>query len=143
MRVLVCGGQGYADRMKVREVLDGILIEHEIELLVHGGWPGADTLAGEWAVSRDVQQVICKQWPAFGRGASERSARVSTVQQMVDILHRGEECLVVAFPGGLGTSVLVGAARATGIRVVEVAAFEEPWRPAFVDGPVARAQSAA
>ena len=120
MRVLVCGGQEYADRAKLTEVLDAVLIEHEIELLIHGGCPGADTLAGCWAADREVQQVICKGWPT-----SERAARVSTVQQMLDILHRGQDCLVVAFPGGLGTSVIVGAARVTGVRVVEVSAFDE------------------
>src|SRR5919205_2375244 len=115
MRVLVCGGQKYADRAKLTEVLDTVLIEHEIELLIHGGCPGADTLAGRWAMDREVQQVICKGWPT-----SERAARVSTVQQMIDILHRGEDQLLVAFPGGLGTSVIAGAARAAGVRVIEV-----------------------
>jgi hypothetical protein len=133
MRVLVCGGQEYADRMKVREVLDSILIEHEIELLVHGGRPGADRLAGEWAMSRDVQQVVCNQWPA-----SEGAAYVSTVRQMIEILSRSEECLVVAFPGGLGTSVLVEAARAMSIRVIEITGFEEPWRLGFVENLAAR-----
>ena len=136
MRVLVCGGQEYADRMKVREVLDGILIEHEIELLVHGGQPGADRLASEWAMSRDVQQVVCTQQPT-----SEHGASVSMAKQMSEILRRSEECLVVAFPGGLGTSLLVGAARVMGIRVIEIAAFDEPWRPVFVECLAARSQS--
>ena len=65
----------------------------------------------------------------------------SAVRQMIEILSRGEECLVVAFPGGLGTSVLVEAARAMSIRVIEITGFEEPWRLGFVENLAARPQS--
>ena len=123
MRVLVCGGRDYADRRKVCEVLDNLLIEQDVELLVHGGWPGADALAAEWAGKRGVQQVICAGgWPRAEDGPGS-----ATLRQMLDVLHRSEDRLVIAFPGGWGTAIITGAARAVGVRVIEVEPFDEPW----------------
>ena len=120
MRVLVCGGRDYTDRRKLCEVLDNLLIEQDIELLVHGGWPGADALAAEWAGRRGVQQVIC----AGGWPRSEDGPGTATVRQMLDVLHRSQDRIVVAFPGGWGTAIIVEAARVMGVRVLEVEQFD-------------------
>lgn len=124
MHVLVCGGRDYLERSKVFEVLDNVLIEHEIELLVHGGWPGADALAGDWAMRRGVRQMIC----AADWARSDGSPRTATVRQMLDILQRSEDRMVVAFPGGWGTAIIVGGARAMGVSVLEVGQFDSAWR---------------
>ena len=125
MHVLVCGGRDFADRAKLCEVLDNLLIEHDIEALVHGGWPGADALASEWARKRGVRQVICTAgWSSNG------SPGTGTVRQMLDMLRRSEDRLVVAFPGGWGTAIIVGGARAMGMPVIEVEPFADFWHDA-------------
>ena len=124
MHVLVCGGRDYLERGKVCEVLDNLLIEHEIELLVHGGWPGTDALASEWAARRSVRQMIC----AADWSQSDRGPRTMIVQQMLDILRRSEDRMVVAFPGGWGTAIIVGGACALGVSVLEVEQFDDSWR---------------
>ena len=110
MRILVCGGRDYNDGLKVREVLDGLLIQHEIELLIHGGASGADSLAALWAEWRGVQQVV------FSSASVPGPTRIRI---MLDALLRSGEGLIVAFPGGLGTAELVDRARARGIMVLE------------------------
>ena len=110
MRILVCGGRDYDDGAKVSEVLDGLLIQHEIELLIHGGASGADSLAAQWAERRGVQQVV------FGSASVPAPTRTRI---MLDTLLRSGEGLIVAFPGGLGTAELVDRARARGITVID------------------------
>ena len=36
--------------------------------------------------------------------------------------------MVVAFPGGWGTAIIVGGARALGVSVLEVEQFDDAWR---------------
>ena len=115
MRVLVCGGRAYGDRAKLFEVLDAILIEHDIELLIHGGASGADALAAEWAEHRDVQQVVCAgTWPPSDMTTA------TTARRMIEILLHGRQHTLVAFPGGWETLSLVKRARAAGIDIIEV-----------------------
>ena len=125
MRVLVCGGRDYADRAQVFEVLDNLLVEHEIEFLVHGGEPGADTLAAEWAVRRDVKQIFCSAaWSRAGR-----DPELVRLHRMFEVLLRDGACMVVAFPGGFGTAAVVERARAHGVSVLAVEPRERA-RPA-------------
>ena len=42
MRLLVCGGRGYRDFKRVKEVLERIDFEHCIDVIIHGAATGAD-----------------------------------------------------------------------------------------------------
>jgi len=95
--VLVCGGRRYKNRQFVYDTLDSIATYYGIDLLVHGGAAGADTLADEWAKDRGVPPVRWDAlWDAEGRAAGpQRNGR------MFDFM---QPTRVVAFPGGAGTN---------------------------------------
>ena len=54
MRVLVCGGEDYADEARVRAMLDDLHAESPISCVIQGGAPGAGWLGKHWASLRGV-----------------------------------------------------------------------------------------
>jgi predicted Rossmann-fold nucleotide-binding protein len=113
VRLLVCGGRDYSDRTRVFKTLDRVNAQRGVSLLIHGGAPGADTLAGEWAKLRAVPAKVYEAaWDAQGK-----SAGPIRNQLMID---NGRPEAVVAFPGGSGTADMTRRAEAAGLKV---------WRP--------------
>ena len=83
-------------------------------VLVHGGGPGVERIAAQWAERNGVHQVVCKpDWNAHGRAAPFR--RNDT---LLNLLPKG----VIAFPGSGITDNLVDKAVALGIPVQRCAA---------------------
>lgn len=114
MRVLVCGGRNYWDRDRVSAVLLKLNGEIGIECLIEGGARGADQLARQWAYAQNIpSQTFEADWENQGSFAGPmRNARM---------LDEGKPDLVIAFPGGRGTSDMVKKARRAGVKVVEIA----------------------
>lgn len=109
MRVLVCGGRSYGKRLTMYAELDKLLAD--IEVLIHGAAPGADTVADQWAESRGVpRQPFPAKWKELGK----RAGPVRNAQMLAD----GKPDVVIAFPGGDGTDDMVKKARAAGVRVI-------------------------
>lgn len=104
MRILVCGGRDFNDAAIVFAALD----EHaaSAECICHGGAPGADSLAGEWAQNRGIEcRVFHADWERHGRAAGP----IRNQQMLTEFA----PTLVVAFPGGRGTNDMIfKAARA-------------------------------
>ena len=70
-------------------------------------------MAAEWANARGVPcDVFMANWSELGRKAGPIRN-----QQMLD---EGRPTLVVAFPGGRGTTDMVRQAKAAGVEVIEV-----------------------
>jgi hypothetical protein len=114
VRVLVCGGRDYSDHELVCMVLDRIHAETPIDIVIHGGARGADSLAHAWAVDRRVAVVEVKaNWKAHGRAAGPIRNQ--------DMLDRWEPSMVLAFPGGRGTADMVDRARKAGVYVEHAA----------------------
>lgn len=123
MRVLVCGGRDFADRDSLESYLTRFHEIRRITMLIHGGAgyrdedgrivAGADILAGEWAEFNGIPTMMFPaNWTAFGR-----SAGPIRNEQM---LKEGRPDLVVAFPGGNGTTHMVKIARRAGLEAIEV-----------------------
>jgi hypothetical protein len=111
--VVVTGGRGYADRGAVFLALSQLHKGRPITLLVHGGAPGADALAKEWAEHAGVMLMeFPADWEKYGRRAGPIRNR--------EMLKESYPDLVVAFPGGKGTASTVGYAEEMGYPV---------WRP--------------
>lgn len=113
MRVLVCGGRNFDDidmLYNVMDYFDGD--ERIIDMVIHGGARGADTLAGNWTRFRGREEVVCPaNWDSLGRRAG--IVRNNTMLKL-------KPDLVIAFPGGKGTASMIGLAKAAGIEVHEV-----------------------
>lgn len=92
-RVLVCGGRDYKDFATVRAWLDPM----PISVVIEGGASGADLMARNWAVQNGVPvETFDAEWEKHGRAAGPiRNRRM---------LEEGKPDVIVAFPGGRGTS---------------------------------------
>jgi hypothetical protein len=111
MTVLVCGGRDYADYARIARLLD--FNRAKIAMIVHGGATGADTLAGRWAAENDVPCLrVPAGWKKFGKKAG--------FIRNEKMLALGKPGIVVAFPGGVGTAMMIQLARKAGVRVIEV-----------------------
>ena len=83
-------------------------------VLVHGGGPGVEEIAAQWADHNGVHQVVCKpDWDRHGRAAPFRRN-----EELLNLLPKG----IIAFPGSGITENLVDRARTLGIPVCRCAA---------------------
>lgn len=107
MRVLVCGGRTYRNYRAVTRELAHL---RPTDVLVHGGAPGADTLAAKlWPYQAEVWPA---EWDQFGKAAGPIRNRL--------MLESGID-LVIAFPGGRGTADLTRRALELGVWVMSIA----------------------
>lgn len=113
IRVIVCGGRTFSSSVELYFHLDIIDQETPIDVVIHGGAQGADTLAGEWAARRGkATRVVFPDWDKHGRAAGPIRN-----QKMIDD-HAPD--LVIAFAGGIGTADMVKRAKKAGIPVTEI-----------------------
>ena len=112
-RILVTGGRDYDDRQLVYHVLDRLLalrFKGAFVSIMHGNASGADRLASDWAVSREMgEERFPADWKTHGKAAGpmRNEAMVATKPD-----------LGVCFPGGRGTADCVRRMHAHGITVV-------------------------
>jgi len=113
MRVLVCGGRNYTNRLALWNYLDRIHGSNwMITLIIQGEARGADTLARQWAEARGVPVApYPADWSEGLRAGSRRNQRM---------LDEGKPQLVVAAPGGSGTRDMVRRAQEAGLRVLRI-----------------------
>ncbi len=109
MKFLVCGGRTYYDFERVDRVLDIL----GPTFIIHGAAKGADQCAANWAAKRGVpMRGFPADWQLHGRSAGAKRNR--------QMLIEGRPDLVVAFPGGTGTSDMIGAAEQRGVPVLRL-----------------------
>lgn len=124
--IIVCGGRNYADEGRVFQVLDVLHAERRICHVHAGGAKGADSLAIRWCNAQPMMlpdgtlsgnvpgySIHYAEWRKEGRAAGpRRNARMLCASPA--------PTLVVAFPGGPGTSDMARQARKAGVEVMEV-----------------------
>ena len=119
MKVLVCGGRDFKDYEFIWETLDEILNPQNLPLpesveIIHGGAPGVDSFAGDWACLNWIKESIYRpNWKSLGKAAGPIRN-----QQM---LEEGKPDLIIAFPGGRGTEDMIGRAQKAGVEIRRVA----------------------
>jgi hypothetical protein len=125
MKILVCGGRDYSDKELIFKTLYDLCIKHskfynpddnwlpsDIKIIA-GGAAGADRIAISFAIQHYTQyKEYPAQWQKYGRAAGPMRN-----QQMLDKEHPD---LVVAFPGGRGTTDMISRAKKAGIKVMEI-----------------------
>jgi hypothetical protein len=113
MKLLVCGGRHFSDAERMNRTLDAVHKKRGVDLVIHGGAGGADTLALWWAKSRGIPaRCFPADWNTHGRAAGPIRN-----QQMID---EGLPDGVVAFPGHRGTVDMVKRAKSAGLVVWEI-----------------------
>ena len=111
-KVIVCGGRKYTDTERIYSVLDSLVIREGSIFVIHGGAPGADQSAGEWAKQNGVPcAIVPANWNFYGKSAGGRRNG-----WMLEL----DPDLVVAFPGGVGTQNMITLAKKHGVPVFEV-----------------------
>lgn len=112
MRVLVCGGRTYTDRLAVFNSLDRLDKKTPVTCVIHGAARGADTLARDWARYRGIPDLpFPAEWKKYGK-----SAGAIRNEQMI---REGTPDGVVAFPGSEGTADMKTRSRRHGLIVWE------------------------
>src|SRR6266576_655260 len=108
MRVLVCGSRHLQDYELLKETLDG----YRLTEIIHGKARGADTLAGDYGRSNNIEvREFPAEWDKYGRGAGPiRNSQM---------LKEGKPDLVIAFlaPDSRGTQNMIDQARKAGVEV--------------------------
>jgi len=113
MRVLVCGGRDYADRMKMKEILDDLHVKTPITCLIQGSARGADRLAKNWAF---FNQIVCEEYAASWEEYGKAAGHMRNAKMLVE----GKPDIVIAFPGGKGTADMVRKAKTANVKTLEV-----------------------
>lgn len=113
MRVLVCGGRDY-DPFKVEDWLDKFdMYGPNLDVIIEGGARGADTGARNWAKKCSKELLTFPaDWNTYGKAAGYIRNK-----QMLD---EGKPNLVIAFPGGKGTAMMIKIAKEANVEVIEV-----------------------
>ena len=112
--VAIAGGKQVANPDAIIARLEKAKEKYADLILVHGGGPGVERIAAQWADTNGVHQVVCKpDWNAHGRAAPFRRN-----DELLNLLPKG----VIAFPGSGITDNLVDKAVALGIPVQRCAA---------------------
>lgn len=116
MRVLVCGGRNYYNKLSVKRTLDELHAKQPITCIIQGAATGADFLAKHWAVAYGGPGMKVEEYKADWAG----QGRSAGPKRNVMMLNASRPDLVVAFPGGKGTAHMVRKAKAAGLTVIEV-----------------------
>ena|SRR3990167_8122324 len=112
MRVLVCGGRDFDDSYLFWEYMDNLRAEG-MDHIISGGARGADHLAEMYADREEINiDVYPADWEKFGKSAGY----IRNKQMLIE----GRPDLVIAFPGGKGTAMMVKLAKEAGVPVKEV-----------------------
>jgi len=112
LKVLVCGGRDYKDKMFLWNILDGYG-PPEITEIISGMATGADAFAAEWAIKSGFK---LHKYPADWKTHGKAAGMIRNRQMLVE----GKPDLVIAFQGGVGTKAMVNIAEKAGVRVYKV-----------------------
>ncbi len=113
MRVLICGGRQFDEPEFIFAELDRLHARYHFRVVIEGDARGVDRIAGEWARASDVELLV---FPADWKGEGRHAALIRNER----MLREGKPDLVIAFPGGSGTSHTCWKAEQLGIPVIRI-----------------------
>ena len=119
--VLVTGGRDYDRFLTVcRELDDASPDDTNLDLLIHGGASGADSLAARWAKTHNIPEArFPADWSRHGKAAGPlRNTQMVRLAYSLEVA--GWDVLVLAFPGGRGTASCISIAEQHGLTVRRV-----------------------
>ncbi len=103
MRAIVCGGRSYLDINTLFDVMDRLHATYKFTCIIEGGAKGADQLAQRWAHENAVATVrVAADWTRWGKRAG--------YLRNTEMLEKHSPDVVIAFPGGPGTMMMINLA---------------------------------
>ena len=115
MKVLVCGGRDYNDVDTLFRILDEYIINGKtmIKTIISGHAKGADQMAEMYAQEMGIKtEVYPANWNRYGKKAG--------YLRNVQMAEEGKPDLIIAFPGGKGTAMMIKIGKERGINVMEI-----------------------
>jgi predicted Rossmann-fold nucleotide-binding protein len=112
MRVIICGGRDYNDKTAAFRFLDSYHERQRITHVIEGGARGADRLGRWWAEARGIgYTTVNANWDLHDK-------RAEYLRNIAMRDHHNPDA-VIAFPGGIGTRMMIDLAREKNITVVQ------------------------
>jgi len=113
--VIIAGGRSYNNFDRMLEVVK----EERPTFIIQGAAPGADTLAGKVAQKLGIPYIaVPALWDFFGKAAGHK--RNALMANILMALAGESEKKLIAFPGKVGTPMMVSIAKDLGIPVRKV-----------------------
>lgn len=125
LAVIVCGSRNWTDAEVIRADLDRLTQRYEDILVIEGGAPGADRIAGEWCEVGAVlpcRLVLHQQIPADWEKHGKAAGPIRNQQMLERLLRFQEEGWDVAvwaypLPDSRGTKDMINRAWGAGVPV--------------------------
>lgn len=122
MRVLVCGGRDFGHPNTLEEDFIRLTLYQNLsykDVIIEGEARGVDLAARRFAEEHGLAfEAYPADWDKHGKAAGFIRNK--------EMLTKGKPDIVIAFPGGRGTAMMVELAKKAGVKVIEVA--YEPLR---------------
>jgi YspA, cpYpsA-related SLOG family len=114
VKIIITGGRDFTDKEFIFRTLDNIHLKTSISSLIHGDSTGVDKIAEGWAKSRSIPvAAFPADWDKYGKKAGPIRNRIMLDKHM-------DASMLVAFPGGRGTSDMVKQTSETPIQINKV-----------------------
>ena len=109
--LIVCGGRNFCDALFEKDCIEQTIAKFKLQknntVIMSGGARGADIIALEWAHANEWNAMrVPAKWNDMGKSAG--MARNMEMLELAVRMHaEGSEVIVLALPGGVGTSGMV------------------------------------
>lgn len=109
--LIVCGGRNFCDTLFEKDCIEQTIAKFKLQknntVIMSGGARGADTIALEWAHANEWNAMrVPAKWGDMGRSAG-MARNLEMLELAVRMHAEGSQVIVLAMPGGVGTSGMV------------------------------------
>ena len=113
--LIVCGGRDFSEHFEEHQEIEAAIRQFKLQknntVIMSGGARGADTIALEWAHDNEWNAMrVPAKWNDMGKSAG-MARNIEMLELAVRMWASGDEIIVLAMPGGIGTSAMVSYAK--------------------------------
>ena len=113
--LIVCGGRDFSEHFEEHKEIEAVIQKFKLQknntVIMSGGARGADTIALEWAHDHEWNAMrVPAKWNDLGKSAG-MCRNIEMLELAVRMHSSGDQVIVLAMPGGIGTSAMVSYAK--------------------------------
>ena len=113
--LIVCGGRDFCGTLFEKDCIEQTIAKFKLQknntIIMSGGAAGADTIALEWAHANEWNAMrVPAKWNELGSAAG-MARNLEMLELAVRMYAEGSQVIVLAMPGGVGTSGMVAYAK--------------------------------